>query len=56
VVRISDEEIEMAKMRNQAKAMDSDHEQVAKVKLIASRDFEVSYPSLPREVELHLVL
>jgi hypothetical protein len=56
VVRISDEEIEMAKMRNQAKAIDSDHEQVAKVKLIASRDFEVSYPSLPREVELHLVL
>jgi hypothetical protein len=27
VVRISDEEIKMAKMRNQAKAMDSDHEQ-----------------------------
>jgi hypothetical protein len=49
VARVSDEEIMMAKTRNQAKAMDSDHEQVAKVKLIASRDFEVSYPSLPRE-------
>jgi hypothetical protein len=49
VARVSDEEIKMAKMRDQAKAMESDHERVAKVKLIASRDFEISYPSLPRE-------
>jgi hypothetical protein len=49
VARVSDEEIMMAKTRNQAKAMDSDHEHVAKAKLIASRDFEVSFPSLPRE-------
>jgi hypothetical protein len=39
----------MKKPRWLKKAMHSDHEQVAKVKLIASRDFEVSYPSLPRE-------
>jgi hypothetical protein len=49
VARVSDKEIKMAKTRNQAKAMDSNHEQVAKVKLIASRDFEISYPSLPKE-------
>jgi predicted ATP-grasp superfamily ATP-dependent carboligase len=30
--------------------MDSDHEQVAKVKLLASRDFEVSYTSSTEEV------
>jgi predicted ATP-grasp superfamily ATP-dependent carboligase len=36
-------------MKDQAKAMDSDHEQVAKVKLLASRDFEVSYPSSTEE-------
>jgi hypothetical protein len=49
MARISDEETKMAKTRKQAKAMHNDHEEVAKVKLIASRDFEVSYPSLPRE-------
>jgi hypothetical protein len=54
VVRISDEEIKMAKTRNQAKSMDSDCEQVAKVKFIASRDFEVSYPSLPREAMIYM--
>jgi hypothetical protein len=26
--------------------MDSDHERVAKVKLLASRDFKISYPKL----------
>jgi hypothetical protein len=49
VARISVEEIKMAKTRNQAKAMDSDHEQVAKVKLMASKDLEVSCLSLPRK-------
>jgi hypothetical protein len=49
MARVSDEEIKMTTMRDQAKAMDSDHEQVAKVKLLVSRDFEESYPSLSRE-------
>ena len=49
MARVSEEEIKMARMRDQAKAMDSDHERVAKVKLLASRDFEVSYPSSTEE-------
>jgi hypothetical protein len=57
VARVSEEEIKMAKTRDQAKSMDSEHERVAKVRLLVSRDFEGSYPSLTREaIKLHLLL